>query len=277
MKVCTLLALLSACAPVSPQPAEIESGDQLAPLLRLLDGEGTVIHDDWSASEGGQDFAVVTDGTPEKPWRSTAHAFGAASLAFAVPTDMSGHKQRVEYKVARAEDADGLHFDNARYAGFAIKLPSSPAPFLGSAIFWQAWQGYPWGPPVSLKIGAGNQAPYTVRLAVRNPGVGPDSTVPDIEIWSGNVLQPNRWYTFLVYLKPRFDGGGEVKLWIDGVRVVDWSGAIGYDPAKVAGAYDGLDIKDGIYQPSANNGHTFYFDQIVVATSYASAAAKLGW
>jgi hypothetical protein len=27
---------------------------------------------------------------------------------------------------------------SARYAGFAFKLEAAPAPFLGSAIFWQA-------------------------------------------------------------------------------------------------------------------------------------------
>ncbi len=87
----------------------------------------------------------------------------------------------------------------------------------------------------------------------------------------------NTWHTFLIYIEPRFDGTGHLELWIDNTAVLEWSGAIGYDPTQVAGAYAGLDIKDGIYQPEANNGHTFYFDQIVVATTYADAAAALGW
>jgi MFS family permease len=258
--------------------AKADSYDRAAaPPLRLLTGDVTRIADDWTASEGGAHFAIVTDGTPAKPWISTAHAFGARSLAFKVPTDMSGHKQRVEYKVLPADDADGLHFDNARYAGFAFKLEAAPAPFLGSAIFWQAWQGYPWGPPVALKIAKGAAPPYRVRLTVRNPATGPESTDPDLEIWSGAVLQPDVWRTFVIYVRPRFGGGGEVKLWIDGTKVVDWTGAIGYDPSRVAGASAGLDLKNGIYQPDANNGHTFHFDEIVVADSYAAAAAQLGW
>src|SRR5262249_18430841 len=176
------------------------------PLLRLLTGDGTVIADDWTASEGGAHFAVVKDGAPDKPWISSAHAAGAHSIAFSVPTDTSGHKQRVEYKIARAEDADGLHFDNARYSGFAFKLGDSPMPFLGTAIFWQAWQGYPWGPPVSLKFAADSAAPYRIRLAIRNPSTGPNSTDRDIEIWSSSMIQPNTWYRFLLYVRPRIDG-----------------------------------------------------------------------
>lgn len=275
--VYTLLATTVGCAGAEIDRSETENSVRSPAVLRLLTGDDTTIASDWTASEGGAKFAAVTDGRPLEPWISSAHAFGARSLAFSVPTDTSGHKERVEYKIARAEDLDGLHFDNARYTGFAFKLGASPAPFLGSSIFWQAWQGYPWGPPASLKFAAGSSAPYRIKLAVRNSSVGPDSTNPDIEIWSHPVIAPDTWYTFIVYVKPRFDGNGEIKLWINGTKVADWVGAIGYDPTKVAGAFNGLDVKDGIYQPGANDGHTFYFDQIVFADSYAAAAAALGW
>jgi hypothetical protein len=247
-----------------------------APPLRILSGDATTIAADWTATENGIRHAVVTDGAPVKPWISSAHAFGTKSIAFQVPTDPSGHKQRVEYKVAQASDADGLHFDNARYSGFAFKLDAGSAPFTGSAIFWQAWQGYPYGPPVSMKVESGASSPYRIRLAVRNRSVGPDSSVPDITLWSG-AIEENRWHSFVVYVEPRYDRAGHLELWMDGVRVLDWSGEIGYDPARVEGAYAGLDVKNGIYQPSANNGHTFYFDQIVFASSYATAAKALGW
>jgi Polysaccharide lyase len=248
-------------------------------VLRLITGDQTVIAPDWTASEGGDTFDVVKDGSPLEPWISSAHFAGDHSLAFGVPSDMSGHKERVEYKVAQASDRDGLHFDNARYAGFAFKLGGDPAPFLDSAIFWQAWQGYPYGPPVSLKFEASAAPPYRIKLAIRNPSTGPSSTTPDIELWSASMIDPDTWHTFLIYVEPRFAGDGEIKMWIDGTRVLAWSGAIGYDPTdpSAPGAYAGLDIKDGIYQPDANNGHTFYFDQIVVATTYAAAANALGW
>lgn len=246
-------------------------------VLRLLTGDATTIRADWSAVEAGIVYPPVKDGDPMLPVISSEHAAGSSSIEFSVPTDHSGHKQRIEYKIARAEDPDGLHFDNEVWAGFAVQLAASPDPFTGSAILWQAWQGYPWGPPVSLKVASGSSAPYRMRLAIRNASTGPDSANADVEVWSGEVLQPGAWTTFLVHVRPRYAGVGELELYMDGAKLVDWNGPIGYDPAQVAGAYAGLDLKDGIYQPGVNNGHTFRFDQIVVATSYEAAAAALGW
>ncbi len=282
----SLLVLLAACTssaatgPDSTLPSGDTSGDDPnahggVAVIRQLTGDATTIADDWHASEGGATFAVVRDGTPVKPWLSSAHFAGDKSLAFQVPTDTSGHKERVEYKLLPADDPAGLHFDNARYTAFAMKLEATPQPFLGTTIFWQAWQGYPWGPPVSLKFEKGDTAPYKIRLAVRNASVGPDSTNPDIEIWNASAIQPNTWYRFIVYVRPRLDGTGEVKLWLDGTKVLDWTGAIGYDPAAVQGSLNGLDLKAGIYQPNVNNGRTMYFDQVTVTSTFAAAQAAL--
>src|ERR1035438_2010440 len=41
----------------------------------------------------------------------------------------------------------------------------------------------------------------------------------------------------------------------------------------VSGAYDGLDIKNGMYQPNVNNGHSMLFDQIMFADTFDEAAA----
>jgi hypothetical protein len=282
-----LVILLAACgggAIVGPDvttpsrggnPAD-DSTATSSQVLRQLTGDATTIADDWTASEGGMTFAVVKDGNPDKPWISSEHFAGSASLAFTVPSDDSGHKERVEYKLLPAADPQGLHFDNARYTAFAMKLEPTPQPFLGTAIFWQAWQGFPWGPPVSLKFSAGNAAPYKIRLAIRNASIGTDSTVPDIELWSGDMIQPNKWYRFIAYVKPRPSGGGNVKLWIDGTKVLDWTGAIGYDPATTPKVENGLDLKAGLYQPDVNNGHTLYFDQVTVTTAFATANAALG-
>jgi hypothetical protein len=278
MRAVLALLFLAGCGGAPDGSDGAAQSELSAPLLRILTGDHTTIGDDWVAEEGGARFAVVTDGDPQRPWISSAHFAGAHSLAFGVPGDESGHKQRVEYKIAQADDVDGLHFDNARYAGFAFKLGAAPAAFEGTAIFWQAWQGFPWGPPASLKFSADDTAPYRVRLAVRNMSTGPDSSTPDYEIWRDDTLvAPDEWHSFLIYLRPRFDGDGELKLWVDGARVVDWRGPIGYDPAQVSGALEGLDVKDGIYQPSANQGHAFYFDQLVFSSTYAAAAAQLGW
>ena len=44
-------------------------------------------------------------------------------------------------------------------------------------------------------------------------------------------------------------------------------------PSLVSGAYDGLDIKNGMYQPNVNNGHSMLLDQIMFADTFDEAAA----
>jgi hypothetical protein len=251
--------------------AALTAGNLSATIFRYLNGDNTAILSDWNATEDTNEFFVVTDGAPTRPFLSTLHYLGSNSVGFQVPTDTSGNKERVEYKILEATDTNGLAFTNARYCGFAFMLASSPLPFTDSSIFWQAWQGSPWGAPASLKFGSGSSAPYLIRLNVRNASVGPDSSVPDIQLWSNKVINPGTWYSFVIYIEPRYNTNGNIKLWINGTNYLDWTGEIGYDPAQVTNTYDGLDIKDGVYQPDANNGHTFYFDQVRVADTYAEA------
>jgi hypothetical protein len=246
-----------------------------ATVYRVLSGDNTAINADWSASEGPWTFDTVISGSPAMPWiSSTQHYSGSYSLGIQVPTDNTGNKERFEYVIAHAAEPDGLHFDNARYSGFAFKLASPAAAFGSSTLLWQAWQGSPWGPPASLKLTADSTAPYTIGLYVRNMTTGPDSSVPDLKLWSSQMVQPDAWYSVVIYLSPRYtNGAGNIKLWINGTNYVDWTGDIGYDPSQVTNTLNGLDLKNGIYQPDANNGHAFYFDQILLASTYNEAAA----
>jgi hypothetical protein len=245
-----------------------------ATVYRLLTGDYTIINPDWSAYENGNSFDTVESGTPSQPLVSTQHYAGNSSIQIQVPTDNTGSKERFEYVICHASAPEGLHFDNARYCGFAFKLGSPAAAFNSSDLFWQAWQGSPWGPPASLKLTADSSAPYTIGLYIRNMATGPDSSVSDIKLWSSSMIQPDTWYSVVIYLSPRYtNNNGNIKLWINGTNFVDCTTNIGYDPGLVSGALNGLDIKDGIYQPDANNGHTMFFDQIVFADTFAEAAA----
>lgn len=230
---------------------------------RSLNGDNIVVNDDWSARAAGTPyvFRAVRDGRPTKPWISDKPGpMSARSILLRVPTDRSGHKERMEWKIARAIDADGLHFDNAKFSAFSFLIAPPVAPFLGSAIIYQCWQGYPFGPPVSLKIVGGLRPPFKLKLAIRNMATGPWSTTPDTEVWSEAMLEPDTWYNVVVYVQPRIHSDGRLRLWINGDEKVNWSGRIGYDPRHVSGSINGLDVKNGIYQPSPNNGHRFYFD-----------------
>ncbi len=252
-----------------------------ATVFRMLTGDYTTINADWTAYENGNSFATVESGSPLEPVISTQHYAGNESIQIQVPTDASGSKERFEYQIAAAADTNGLHFDNARYCGFAFRLGSPTAAFASSDLFWQAWQGYPWGPPASLKVTTSSSAPYTVGLYIRNMATGPDSANPDIKLWSSAMIQPDVWYAVVIYISPRYtNNNGSIKLWINGTNYVNCTTNIGYDPNQVYsyagssyGAYNGLDIKNGMYQPDANNGHTMYFDQIVFADTFAEAAA----
>lgn len=245
-----------------------------ATVFRMLTGDYTVINADWSAYENGNTFDTVESGSPLQPVISTQHYAGTGSIQIQVPTDTSGNKERFEYTIAHATDADGLHFDNSRYCGFAFKLGTNAAAFNSSDLFWQAWQGFPWGPPASLKLTSDSSPPYTVGLYIRNMITGPDSAVSDVKLWSSSMIQTDTWYAVVIYISPRYtNNNGNIKLWINGTNFVDCTTNIGYDPAQVAGAYNGLEIKNGMYQPDSNNGHTMFFDQIMLADTYAEAAA----
>ena len=103
---------------------------------------------------------------------------------------------------------------------------------------------------------------------------GPDSAVSDVKLWSSAMIQTDAWYSVVIYIAPRYtNNNGNIKLWINGTNFVNCTTNIGYDPSLVSGAYDGLDIKNGMYQPNANNGHTMFFDQIMFADTFDEAAA----
>jgi len=245
-----------------------------ATVYRMLTGDYTAINPDWTAYENGWSFDTASNGSPSAPMISAQHFAGNNSIQIQVPTDNTGNKQRFEYVISQPADADGLHFDNARYCGFAFKLGSPAAAFNSSDLFWQAWQGSPWGPPASLKLTADSSAPFTIGLYIRNMATGPDSANPDLKLWSSAMIQPDTWYSVVIYISPRYtNNAGTIKLWINGTNFVNCTTNIGYDPGLVAGALNGLEIKNGIYQPDANNGHTMFFDQIMFADTFAEAAA----
>ncbi len=264
-------------------PAFVVLAAERAPatVFRMLTGDYTIINPDRSAYENGWSFDTVESGTPLQPLIATQHFAGNGSIQIQVPTDASGTKERFEYVVAHATGPDGLHFDNARYCGFAFRLGSPAAAFSSSDLFWQAWQGSPWGPPASLKLTTDSSPPYTIGLYIRNMATGPDSAVSDLKLWSSAMIQPDTWYAVVIYISPRYtNNNGNIKLWINGTNFVDCTTNIGYDPGQTYsyngtnyGVLNGLDIKNGMYQPDANNGHTMFFDQIMFADTFEAAAA----
>src|SRR5262249_38541043 len=116
----------------------LATGRAPATVYRMMTGDYTTINPDWSAYENGNSFDTVESGAPSQPLISTEHYAGTSSIQIQVPTDNTGNKERFEYVIAHATDTNGLHFDNARYCGFAFKLSSPAAAFNSSDLFWQA-------------------------------------------------------------------------------------------------------------------------------------------
>ena len=55
--------------------------------IRLLTGDYTTIHSDWTATESGKSYVYLksASGNPSKPWISSADFRGDKSIAFQVP------------------------------------------------------------------------------------------------------------------------------------------------------------------------------------------------
>lgn len=197
---------------------------------------------------------------------------GERAIIFRTPAADS--TQRYEFKLSNYDESEALGFDNEGYVGFAAKIPKDFDPLQGSLLFFQAWQGSPWGPPIMLKITSGSN-PYNLRLTIRNLETGPDSNLPDQELWSGTMFK-ERWYSLVVGMKPRVEGdSSHIQLWIDDHKVLNWEnqGNIGYKPESFDSdkPYPKLVLKFGAYQPGSNLGHNLLFDEVRYAHSYEDA------
>jgi hypothetical protein len=91
-----------------------------------------------------------------------------------------------------------------------------------------------------------------------------DSTIP-VDVW----------YTYVVGVRPGYDGTGHIDLWVNGVQVVNYTGKIGYKPYSVGGlpgTNDSLMVKSGVYRNRPNPNVTFGFDNIKYADNHSQAA-----
>jgi hypothetical protein len=255
---------LSVCAQ-SLAHAQVPPTPSLAAPLVHITLDHASIAPDFALVDGGVRYPRVINGTPEPPQIVTAA--GRRAIRYAVPAG-TREKERIEHKLATSDQADALHFGNARFTAFWFMLDAAAAQFQSSALIFQQWQGFPYGPPVALKL-TRSVAPFALELAVRNMATGPDSATPDQVIFRG-TLAAGEWHRFVVGVRPSLAGDGEVTLDYDGARVADWRGPIGYDRAQVPGALDGFDTKFGLYQPDTNAAHVVCFSDVVFAASRAA-------
>jgi hypothetical protein len=195
---------------------------QAQELLRYVDGEATEVLIDWRLKQskvndfGFDYFSKSSNGTPLAPILGNDSYKGNHCIIYEV--NSSSEKERIEHKFANIDDIDALTFNTARYFGFALKMDGLRFDDLTSSlIFWQAWQGPPYNPPVSLKFMTqkNSSGEYRVKLAIRNDDTG---ALGGTEIDAGSYyIAKNLWHTFQIYFKPRHANfNGEIVVWING-------------------------------------------------------------
>jgi Polysaccharide lyase len=134
---------------------------------------------------------------------------------------------------------------------------------------------------LDLKAPSSAGDPWPNRLFLQTSDKG--QITGDDQIWlydsSNPAISPTRvqiyvdtWYTYVLGVKPGYDGTGHLYLWINGVRVVNYTGAVGYKPevdGDLPGTLASLMVKSGIYRNSGNPNVTFAFDNIKYGNTYS--------
>jgi hypothetical protein len=135
----------------------------------------------------------------------------------------------------------GFAPESTIWASFEILLPSLAPP--SWCLVMQAHQGgpvegiYPGNPPLSIVIEAGE---LRLRRYVQG-GADPDEGVyDDLAVLPVAV---NQWHRVDLYTEfSNGAAGGRIKLWVDKVQLLDWTGVLGYTRT------DNVSIKLGPYR-----------------------------
>jgi Polysaccharide lyase len=219
----------------------------------------------------------------------TSGAYSGKSLKISLPatTGATGSDgkttDRFEYVLVKESDPLAPTFwqsgnsGEPRYTGFCFRIigSQSQAPTTRNTIIFQAWQGTPYNPPIWLDVRAPAAAGqgWGVRLGIHNDDTGAlnGST---IDLYN-STLALDTWYRFVIGITPNYGGGGRVEFWLNGVRVVNYYGKIGYKPQSeggLAGILDSMRVKFGAYRNRPNPIITLGFDDIRYGNTYPAVA-----
>ena len=201
-------------------------------------------------ADNGYTVDNVREGTGQFPVLVTSPVYADSyALKFDAPAS-TAVKDRTEYN-----HLNGLPFYYNSYTAFAIFVPTNVANPSTWQIMYQWHQFSPNGPPMSLDfMSNGNYS-----LVLRND----DDSYEQIYTES---LPRGVWVRFMFQHYFGLDGDGYVKMWVNDVLKIDYSGTIGwYSPED-----DYLiNTKFGIYRGGPASACTIYFDEIRVGTRYS--------
>jgi len=259
------------------------------------DGSGDVI-------EGGETYLTVTKPTPPNlvseggneylPWISTNGGY-TSNDAFAYQINSSpgapnypSSTDKVDTRVVSGDNSFALTFDSPKYLGFALNLPAAnftapvtTGPAYTGVQIAQWWQGSPYGPPLALDlIGESNGTAQYDLIVHNDTTLGNPSSVP-VTIGTGTIALDS-WNTFVVMTDMDYGGSGQVKLWQNGNLLMNWTGAVGYNPSTIpyknppegtANPSQNFNVYFGPYRPAQQSEQEELFDDVRWANDYNDA------
>ncbi|MFI4911834.1 MAG: heparin lyase I family protein [Sedimentisphaeraceae bacterium JB056] len=191
------------------------------------------------------------DGTGQIPALVTDHTYypNGHSVKFEV-TSSTAAKDRTEYN-----HLANLPFNFNSYTAFAIFVPESVSNPTSWQMMYQWHQFSPNSPPMSLDFMPNGN--YSVVLRNDDDSYEQVYTAP---------LPRGQWVKFLFQHKFALDGNGYVKLWVDDVFKLDYTGTVGWYSEEDDYL---INTKFGIYRAGTNQACTIYFDEVRVGTQYS--------
>ena len=242
----------------------------------------------------GRTYEISIDGEPgwhQYPRLSPAvPTEGKRSICFDMfaCNDNENLPHRAEVALVNVlEKVHPLAFGIRRFVGLSFFIHNqSEVPRNWTAIF-QVWQFYArHSPPFELRLRMGDQGdPYTLLFQVRNDGE------QDHVFFERDVLK-DKWYRLVFEFLPAYVGaefGGEISVWLSGandpiseIPTARYEGFWGYahEPTTrgqlpilpADGAYDLFEIRFGVYRRKQERRLKIFFNNIVYADSFATAA-----
>jgi hypothetical protein len=261
-----------------------------------IDSTGDII-------ENGVTYLTVTKPSPPNlvsqggneyyPWISTNGGY-TSNDAFAYQINASpetngtydSSTDKVDTRVSYGDDSSALKFDSPKYLGFAVNIPqanfsvaTATAPSYSDVQIAQWWQGSPYSPPLALDITGESNGAVDYSLEVHNDTTLGNPSSSSVIVGNGTI-DFDSWNTFVVMTDMDYNGDGQIELWQNGNLLMNWTGAVGYNPSTIPyknppeGTEDPnsqFDVFLGPYRPSQETEQQEQFDDIRWANDYSDA------
>jgi hypothetical protein len=281
-KRCVMMAALSVCA----------SRARATLYTDLLASQSSISNSTEDVVQNGTSYLTVFKPTPptsnvHNPAITTNGGY-TSNDAFTYEIDPSPvvsatTTEKVDTRVSHADDSTALTFDSVKYLGFALNIPSKNfGAVVGdgdSAVqIAQWWQGSPYSPPLALDLTGESNGKATFELIAHNDTTGGNPSSVPVMIMTGTIPF-DTWNTFEIETTMDYNGSGEVALWENGTKLVDWTGAVGYNPSTIPynpptgqpNPNQNFDVFFGPYRPTQSTEQIENFDDVRWANTLADA------